>query len=144
MRHRVAAVKRGDPSRSDVAGSPEMLTQAFMDGIRVLIEEENGRIFKKECEPQRFTLSWTCARRAFRLLRLRPRVIRTVLHLQDRHIRARRKFAEEMLSGFGAWIESAYLLEDHEEVNCWIWTSFASPEKIFTTDAPVEKLRGAR
>ena len=40
----------------------------------------------------------TCRRRAIRLLRLRPIVIRTVLHLDDRHIYDRRKFAEEMLA----------------------------------------------
>ena len=43
-------------------------------------------------------LSRTSSRKALRLLRVRPLVIRTVLHLQDSHILDRRKFAEEMLA----------------------------------------------
>ena len=68
-----------------------------MDEIREFIEEEHGRISLKIVS-NRFTLSHTCSRKAIRCLRLRPLVIRRVPHLEDRHIRDRRKFAEEMLA----------------------------------------------
>ena len=54
--------------------------------------------FQRKIVSTRFTVSRTCSRKAIRCLRLRPLVIRTVPHLQDRHIRDRRKFAEEMLA----------------------------------------------
>ena len=97
VRQRVAAIKRGDPSPRYVGGSPRRLTPELLDETSELIEEEHGRISLKIVS-NRFTLSRTCSRKAIRLLRLRPLVIRTVPHLQDRHIRDRRKFAEEMLA----------------------------------------------
>ena len=97
FRQRVAAIKRGDPSPRYVGGSPRRLTPELLDEIREFIEEEHGRISVKIVS-NRFTLSCTSSRKAIRLLRLRPLVIRTVPHLQDRHIRDRRKFAEEMLA----------------------------------------------
>ena len=75
------AIKRGDLSPRYVGGSPRRLTPELLDEIREFIEEEHGRISVK-----------------LRCLRLYPLVIRTVPHLQDRHIRDRRKFAEEMLA----------------------------------------------
>ena len=65
-----------------------------------------GRISMKFVS-KRFTLCRAGSRDALRLLRLRPWVIRTVPTLQDRHIRDRPKFAEEMLARLKA---------------CWIWT----------------------
>ena len=97
VRQRVAAIKRGDPSPRCVGGSPRRLTPELLDEIRKFIEEEHGRISVKIVS-NRFTLSLICSRKAIRCLRLRPLVIRTVLHLEDRHIRDRRKFAEEMLA----------------------------------------------
>ena len=94
VRQSVAAIKRGDPPPRHVGGCPRRLTPELLDEIR---EEEHGRISLKIVS-NRFTLSRTCSRKAIRLLRLRPLVIRTVPHLQDRHIRDRRKFAEEMLA----------------------------------------------
>ena len=98
VRHRVAALKRGDPAQHHVGGSPR-LTPELLDEIREFIDEEHERISVKIVS-NRFTLSRTSSRKAIRLLRLRPLVIRTVPHLQDRHIRDRRKFAEEMLARF--------------------------------------------
>ena len=97
VRQSVAAIKRGDPWRRHVCGSPRRLTPELLDEIREFIEEERGRISVKIVS-NRFTLSRTSSRKAIRLLCVRPLVIRTVLHLQDRHIRDRRKFAEEMLA----------------------------------------------
>ena len=97
VRQRVAAIKRGDPSPRCVGGSPRRLTPELLDEIPEFIEEEHGRISVKIVS-NRSTLSRTSSRKAIRLLRLRPLVIRTVRHLQDRHIRDRRKFAEEMLA----------------------------------------------
>ena len=97
VRQRVAAIKRGDPSPRYVGGVERRLTLELLDEIRELIEEEHGRISVKIVS-NRFTLSRTSSRKAIRLFRLRPVVIRTVPHLQDRHIRDRRKFAEEMLA----------------------------------------------
>ena len=91
------AIKRGDPSPRYVGGSSRRLTPELLDEIREFIEEEHGRISVKIVSI-RFTLSRTCSRKATRCLRLRPLVIRTVLHLEDRHIRDRRKFAEGMLA----------------------------------------------
>ena len=63
----------------------------------------------------RFTLSRTCSRKAIRCPRLRPLVIRAVLHLEDRHVRDPRKFAEEMLARLalasGRWVVE----EDHNK-----------------------------
>ena len=97
VRQRVAAFKRGDPSPRYVGGVERRLTPELSDEIREFIEEEHGRISVKIAS-NRLTLSRTSSRKAIRLLRLRPLVIRTVPHLQDRHIRDRRKFAEEMLA----------------------------------------------
>ena len=97
VRQRVAAIKRGDPSPRYVGGVERRLTPELLDEIRELIEEEHGRISVKIMS-NRFTLSRTSSRKAIRLVHLRPLVIRTVPHLQDRHIRDRRKFAEEMLA----------------------------------------------
>ena len=94
---RVAALKRGDPAPRDVGGVDKRLTPELVDEIREFIEEEHGRISVKIVS-NRFTLSRTCSRKAIRCLRLRSLMIRTVLHLEDRHIRDRRKFAEEMLA----------------------------------------------
>ena len=92
VRQRVAAINRGDPSPRYVGGVERRLTPELLDEI-----EEQGRISLK-IVPNRLTLSRTCSRKTIRCLRLRPLVIRTVPHLQDRHIRDHRKFAEEMLA----------------------------------------------
>ena len=97
VRQRVAAIKRGDPSPRYVGGVERRLTPELLGEIREFIEEEHGRISVKIVS-NRFTLSRTSSRKAIRCLRLLPLVIRTVPHLQDRHIRDRRKFAEEMLA----------------------------------------------
>ena len=90
-------IKRRDPSPRCVGGVERRLTPGLLDEIREFIEEEHGRISVKSVS-NRFTLSRTSSRKAIRCLRLRPLVIRTVPHLEDRHIRDRRKFAEEMLA----------------------------------------------
>ena len=46
---------------------------------------------------------------------MRPLVIRTVPHLQDRHIRDRRKFAEKMLARLAVASGKAHLEEDRKE-----------------------------
>ena len=97
VRQRVAAIKRGDPSPPYVGGRLRRLTPELLDEIREFIEQEHGRISEKIVS-NRFTLSLTCSRKAIRCLRLRPLVIRTVPHLEDRHIRDRREFAEETLT----------------------------------------------
>ena len=97
VRQRVAVIKRGDPSPRYVGGRPRRLTPELLDEIREFIEEEDGRISAKSVS-NRFTLSRTCSRNSIRCLRWRPLVIRTVLHLEDRHIRDRRKFVEETLA----------------------------------------------
>ena len=51
--------------------------------------------FTEESVSNRFTLSRSSSRRAIRMLRLRPLVVRAVPHLEARD---RRKFAEEMLA----------------------------------------------
>ena len=110
------------------------LTREFLDEIREFIQEEHGRISMKIVS-NRFTLSRTCSRKAIRCLRLRPLVIRTVPHLQDRHIRDRRKFAEEMLarlalaSGRRIWRQIATSRRLELDVICF------SDEKIFRVDA---------
>ena len=92
------AIKRGDPSLRYVGGLERRLTPPeLLDEIREFIEEEHGRISVKIVS-NRFTLSRTCSRKAIRCLHLRPLVIRRVPHLEDRLIRDRRKFAEEMLA----------------------------------------------
>ena len=78
-------------------GVEKRLTPELLDEIREFIEEEHGRISVKIVS-NRFTMSRTSSRKAIGLLRLRPLVIHTVPHLQDRHIRDRRRFAEEMLA----------------------------------------------
>ena len=97
VRQRVAAIKRGDLAPRFVGGSPRRFTPELLDEIREFIEEEHGRPSVKIVS-NRFTLSRTSSRKAIRCLRMRPLVIRIVPHLQDRHIRDRRKFAEEMLA----------------------------------------------
>ena len=92
-----AAIKRGGPSPRSVGGGDRRLTQELLDEIREFTEEEH-RWMSVRTAAFRFTLSRTCSRKAIRCVRLRPLVIRTVPHLEDRHIRDRRKFAEEMLA----------------------------------------------
>ena len=104
VRQRVAAIKRGD--------TPELL-----DEIREFIEEEHGRIAVKIVS-NRITLSRTSSRKAIRCLRLRPLVIHTVPHLQDRHIRDRRKFAEELLARLALGSGRGR----SRRVDGWIWT----------------------
>ena len=123
-----------DPSPRYVGGSPRRLTPELLDEIREFIEEEHGRISVKIVS-NRFTLSHTSSRKAIRLLRLRPLVIRTVPHLQDRHIRDRRKFAEEMLARLAlgsGWRISRKISTSRRldlDVIC------VSDEKIFRVDA---------
>ena len=93
---RVAAIKRGDPAPHYVGGKQQLLTMELLDEIREFIEEEHGRISVRTVA-LRFTLSRSSSRRALSMLRLCPLVIRTVLLLEDRHIRDRR-FAEEVLA----------------------------------------------
>ena len=97
VRQLVAAIKRRDPSPRYVGGVERPLTPELLDEIREFIEEEHVRISLKIVS-NRFTLSRTCSRMAIRCLCLRPLVIRTVPHLEDRHICDRRKFAEEVLA----------------------------------------------
>ena len=134
VRQRVAAIKRGDPSPRYVGGSPRRLTPELLDEIREFIEEEHGRISVKIVS-NRFTLSRTSSRKAIRLLRLRPLVIRTVPHLQDRHIRDRRKFAEEMLArlalGSGRRISRKISTSRRLDLDVICF----SDEKIFRVDA---------
>ena len=113
VRQRVVAIKRGDPSPRYVGGSPRRLTPELLDVLRHFIEEEHGRISVKIVS-NRFTLSRTRSRKAIRLLRLRPLVIRTVPHLQDRHNRDRRKFAE-MLARLALGSGRRFLEEDLDE-----------------------------
>ena len=130
----VAAIKRGDPSPRYVGGSARRLTPELLDEIREFIEEDHGRISVKIVS-NRFTLSRTCSRKAIRCLRLRPLVIRTVPHLEDRHIRDRRKFAEEVLarlalaSGRRTSRKIATSRRLDLDVTCF------SDEKIFRVDA---------
>ena len=94
---RVAAIKRGDPAPRYVGGKQQLLTMELLDEIREFIEEEHGRISVRTVA-LRFTLSRSSSRRAISMLRLCPLVMRTVLLLEERHIRDRRKFAEEVLA----------------------------------------------
>ena len=66
---------------------------------------------------------------------LRPLVIRTVLHLQDRHIRDRRKFAEEMLArlALGPGRRIARKISTSRRLDLDV--TFFSDEKIFRVDA---------
>ena len=134
VRQRAAALKRGDPSPRYVGGSPRRLTPELLDEIREFIEEEHARISLKIVS-NRFTLSRTSSRKAIRLLRLRPLVIRTVPHLQDRHIRDRRKFAEEMLArlalGSGRRISRKISTSRRLDLDVICF----SDEKIFRVDA---------
>ena len=97
VRQRVAALKRGDPAPRYVGGVERHLAPELLDVIREFTEEEHGQI-SVNFSSNRFTLSRTCSRKANRCLRLRPLMIRAVLHLEDRHVRDPRKFAEEMLA----------------------------------------------
>ena len=134
VRQRVAAIKRGDPSPRYVGGSPRRLTPELLDEIREFIEEEHGRIAQKIVS-NRFTLSRTCSRKAIRCLRLRPLVIRTVPRLQERHIRDRRKFAEEMLArlalGSGRRVSRKISTSRRLDLDVICF----SDEKIFRVDA---------
>ena len=108
--------------------------RVVVDEIREFIEEEHWRISVKIVS-NRFTLSRTSSRKAIRLLRLRPLVIRTVPHLEDRHIRDRRKFAEEMLArlalGFGLRISRKISTSRRLDLDVICF----SHEKIFRIDA---------
>ena len=97
VRQRVAAIKRGDPAPRYVGGVERRLTPELLNEIREFVEEECGRISVKSVS-NRFLLSRSSSRRTIRMLRLRPLVVRTVAHLEDRHIHDRRKFAQEMLA----------------------------------------------
>ena len=134
VRQNVAAIKRGGPSPRYVGGSPRRVTPELLDEIREFIEEEHGRISVKIVS-KRFTLSRTNSRKAIRLLRLRPLVTRTVPHLQDRHIRDRRKFAEEMLArlalGSGQRISRKISTSRRLDLDVICF----SDEKIFGVDA---------
>ena len=134
VRQRVAAIKRGDPSPRYVGGSPRRLTPELLDEIREFIEEEHGRISLKIVS-NRFTLSRTCSRKAIRCLRLRPLVIRTVPHLQDRHMRDSRKFAGEMLARLA--FASGRRISRKIATNRWLDLDVIcfSDEKIFRVDA---------
>ena len=77
----------------------------------------------------RFTMSRTCSRK-IRCLRLRPLLIRTVLHLEGCHIRDRRKFAE----GWRGWrlhLEGVSRARS-QRVDGWIWKWFASALRKFS------------
>ena len=97
VRLRVAALKRGDLAPRRVGGAARRLTPGLLDDIREFIEEEHGRI-SGTIVSNRFALSRTSSRKAVCCLHLHPLVIRTVLHRENRHIRDRRKFVEEMLA----------------------------------------------
>ena len=111
VRQRVAAHKRGDPAPRYVGGVERRLTSELLDEIRsnslrivsyllrlrpLVIHAHVTITLHVRTVAIRFTLSRSCSRKAIRCLRLRPLVIRTVLHLEDRHIRDRRKFADEV------------------------------------------------
>ena len=69
--------------------------QSSQNEMHEFIEEEHGRVSVK-LETSRFTLCRTSSRKALRYLR--PLVICTVPHPDDRHTRDRRKFDEETLA----------------------------------------------
>ena len=110
---RGAALKR-DPVSRYVGCVGRRLTPELFDQIREFIEEEHGRISLTNVV-NRFFLSRASSRKALRLLRLRPLMIRTVHHLQDRHIRDRHKFAEEMLARLALGIGRRITGEDLNE-----------------------------
>ena len=135
VRQRDAALKRQDPAPRCVGGVEEKyLTPELLDEIREFIEEEHGRISVKIVS-NRFTVSRTSSRKAIRCLRLRPLVIRRVLHLKDRHIRDRRKFVEEMLArlalGSGRRISRKVATSRRLDSDVICFTD----EKIFRVDA---------
>ena len=134
VRQRVAAIKRRDSSPRYVGGSPRRLTPELLDEIREFIEEEHGRISVKMVS-NRFTLSRSCSRKAIRCLRLRPLVIRSVPHLQYRHIRDRRKFAEEMLArlALASGRRISRMISSSRRLNLDVICF--SDEKIFRIDA---------
>ena len=123
-RQRVAAIKRGDPSPRYVGGVERRLTPELLDEIREFIEEEHGRI-SVTIVSNRFTLSRTSSQKALRCLLLRLLVIRTVHNLEDRHIRDRRKFAEEMLARL-ALASGRRISRKIATSRRLIWPSFAS------------------
>ena len=96
--------------------------------------EEHGRPSVKIVS-NRFTLSRTCSRKAIRCLRLRPLVIRTVPHLEDRHTRDRRKFAEEMLArlALASGRRISRKISSSRRLNLYVICF--SDEKIFRGDA---------
>ena len=78
-------------STFSVGGRQQLLTLEILDENSRVTEEENG-LSSLRMEADRFTRSRVIH------LRLLPLVIRTVLHLEQGHIRDRRKFAEETLA----------------------------------------------
>ena len=83
VRQRVAALTRGDPAPRCVGGVERRLTPKLLDEIREFTEEDHWRISVKIVS-YGITLSRTRSPKDIR--GLRPSVIRTVLHLEDRHI----------------------------------------------------------
>ena len=134
VRQRVAAIKRGDPSPRYVGGVERRLTPELLDEIREFIEVEHERMSVRTVAI-RFTLSRTCSRKAIRCLRLRPLVIRTVPHLEDRHIRDPRKFAEEMLARLALASGRRILRKIATSRRLDLDVSCFSNEKIFRVDA---------
>ena len=130
---RVAAIKRGDPSPRCVGGIVRRLTPELSDVMREFIEER-GRISVRTVAI-RFTLSRICSRKALRLLRLRSLVIRTVRHLQDRHIRDRRNFSEEMLARLALACGRRISREVSRSRRLNLDVICFSDEKIFKVDA---------
>ena len=84
---------------------------------------------------KRFTLSRSSSRRAIRMLRLRPLVVRPVHHLEDRHIRDRRTFAEEMLArlSLGSGRRIARKISSGRRLNLDVICF--SDEEVFKVDA---------
>ena len=98
VRQCVLALQRGDLAPRYVGGVERRLTPELLDEIHEFVDEKCGRISIRIVS-NRFTLSRSSSCRAIRMLRLRPLVVRTVSHLEDRHIRDRRKFDEDASRG---------------------------------------------
>ena len=82
---RVAAIRRGDPPPRNVGGVEQRVTPKLFDEMHEFIEEEYGQNSVKIVSNS-FAWCRTSSRKALRLLRLRPLVIRTLRHLQARSL----------------------------------------------------------
>ena len=100
VRQRDAAVDRGDPSPRFVGGIERRLTLELLDEIREFFEEDNGRISVKvvsKATKSNHIVSYLQSKKPSAVCACVHRSP-ALRHLQDRHIRDRRKCAEEMLA----------------------------------------------